>query len=656
MPKQFTGSVDAPANLRFGANEFVDDSNSLEQLPAAAKALATASTNLVLHSFADQQNAEITKQDELYSEARTAKQGMYDSALAGDTAAVNEYASKLSDLKVAERQGAISGTNSQIRQETLLKSYINRYPHLEETIRQQYSSTRARAQSEREQFKDPIEAGMDALLERSYAAGRNPARQIEFEQGKADLEMKKEMLTYNSMLGTNIQPDVDVLFENQGRLGAVMDVQNYISQLVNDSVASGREISADEAKAGLRTRAELYKRDWRIYLSDIISKSKTPEAVLSKEYVDGKLSEIDKIFNDQASMIDSVDTLNALARASEISKHRTLNEIAEIHPVFGMLARLSPNTIGEVVFDRFSERKRIFLNGGMSALQIEKEKSTGIDSALIDFQIPLFGTYKKDGKAQARDLETSFQRGAALQPSGSTQLDAARVGLVTSTVLESGTAFDEEQKANALRSAVESEKQLSRPGEYFAPSHTFYTNPARAQELRENPRAKMEMTQTLENDAPGIVANVRDPVELGALFFKPQMEAEANNARSHSRASKTPWDLYPAGGPWGSSLIPASQAMPPQMASTWLGRISRGAQNHPGGTGLATPTGRAPLRQSGGIGVIIGALNNDYWIWRNMHGAASAEAHARDIMEEINKSMKEMTEPAKDAQQVDMTD
>jgi hypothetical protein len=628
MPKQFTGSVDVPANMRFGADEFVDTSNPLEQLPGAADAFAKATSGLVLRSFADKQNEEISKQDELYTQARAAKQGMYDSALAGDTAAVNEYSSKLSDLKIAERQGAISGSNSQIRQETLLKSYINRYPHLEETIRQQYSSTRARAQAEREQFKDPIEAGMDALLERSYSAGRNPARQVEFEMAKADMETKKEMLSYQSMLGTSIQGDVDVLFENQGRHGAIMDMQNYISTVVTDSETTGREINADEARAGLRTRAELYKKDWRIYLADVLSRSDTPDAVLSKEYVDGKMREIDKIFDDQASLIDSVDTLKALDRASKITQFKTLNEIAEIHPVIGMLVRAAPDKAVELVVKNYDRNKTIFMTGGMSSLQLEKEKSLDIDAAIIDFHIGLFGQYRKNGDAQARDLSTVMERGEALTTSGSPRLDAARIGMHTATVLGSDQ-FDEEQKANALRSAVETEKQLSKPGEYYAPSSTFYTDPLRAKELRENPRAKQEMTQTLENDAPGIINSVKEPEELEAMFFTPQLEREG--------ASNQPWKVYPAGGPWGSSLIPASQVMPPTSAGSTLGRLVRGAK--------------------GNIGIIVGALNNDYWIWRNMHGAASADAHAKDIVENlINAKLKEQAESTADAQTVDMTD
>jgi hypothetical protein len=627
MPKQFTGSVDAPSDIRFGADEYVDTSNALEQLPAAADAFAKATSSLVLRSYSEQQQSAINQQEELYTEARAAKRGMYEGALAKDTVSVNEYAQKLEDLKIAERQGAITGSNSQIRQETLLKSFINRFPHLEEEFRQKYSSTRARAQAEREQFKDPIEKGMDALLERSYAQGRNPVRQIEYEQAKADLEMKKEMLSYRSMLGQSIQNDVDILFENQGRHGAIMDVHDYISSVVNMADQGGTEIDAEQAKADLRTRAELYKRDWRIYLADVISKSETPSAVLSKEYVDGKMKEIDQIYNDQISTIDSFDTLRQLKRASEITQYKTLNEVAEVSPLIGFFVKAAPDVAIDQVLKGYDRTKRMVQNGGMAAIQVLKDQSPNYDSEIIDFHLKMMGSYFKDGRAQQKDFDRSMNLGAGLAPSGSTQLDAARVNLVTQTVLEN-PGFDPEVKANAVRSAVESEKQLSRPGEYLAPSRSFYTDPIKRKTLQENPRAKQEMTQTLENDAPGILNSFQNVEGLSTLRFATQLEQDLG--------MREPWLAYPTGGPWSSTLVSNPRDMN-RAGGTWIEGLGRLA---------------------GSPSAVVAALNNSYWVYRTMHGPQAAEQYANDIQELIEERLTTAKEEAEEEEvpTVDLTD
>lgn len=621
MPTNFTGNVDTPTNIRFGADEFVDSSNSLEQLPAAADALAKGTSNLVLQGYQKQQAAAVASQEELYGQARMAKRGLHQSLLEKDEAAFNEYAKKLEDLKIAERQGAISGTNSQVRQETLLKSYINRFPHLEEELRQSYSRTRATAQSAREQFKDPIEKGMDALIERAYSQGRSPVRQIEFEQMRDDLSMKKENLSYRSMLGQSIQNDVDVLFENQGRMGAIMDVQQYISDTVNRAEATGGEIDAMQAKADLRVRAELYKREWRLYLADVVSKSDNPSAVLSKEYVDGKMAEIDQIYNDQAAMIDSFDTLRAFQRASEITQYKTLNEISQVSPLIGFFVKAAPDVAIDQVLKGYDRTKRIVQNGGMAAIQLLKDQSNNYDSDIIDFHIKMMGNYFKDGRAQARDMDRAMNLGGALSPSGSVQLDAARVNLVASTVL-SNEAFDDDHKANVIRSAVESEKQLSRPGEYFAPSRSFYTDPDKRRTLQQNERAKQEMTQTLDNGVPGILDAFRSVDDLGTLNFATDLERD--------QSMREPWSSYPTGGPWSSTLVQNPRDF-----------------NRAGGTLLG-----AAGKMTGNAAALIAALNNDYWIYRTMHGAAAAEQRANETFAEIERRQ---TEAAK-AAEADLTD
>jgi hypothetical protein len=257
----------------------------------------------------------------------------------------------------------------------------------------------------------------------------------------------------------------------------------------------------------------------------------------------------------------------------------------------------------------------------MAALQVRKAQSLDYDADLIDFHLKMFTGFMKDGNAQKRDFQTAMERGSGLPPSGSPELDAARVNMVTQTALDGD--FDEETKANVLRSALETEKQLSRPGEYLAPSRAFYTEPARAKELRQNPRAKQEMTQTLDNDAPGIINAVKNTEDLQSLTFAPQMEREG----------REPWLAYESGGPWSSSLIPPRTNN--KLGGTFLGSMVRGV---------------------GDMSGIVAALNNDYWVYRNMHGAAAAEQHVDQIMELINGRTAEESEESGEIPTFDLTD
>src|SRR5690606_22025405 len=134
MPQQFTGTVESPTDLQFGADEFVDASNSLEGLSEGARALADLSGHFIRKNLQEDLLAEEANAENRESELRRLKQEWYQAADRRDEEQVNNFGQQIEELIIAERQGAISGSNASIRKEALLRSYINRFPHREEEL------------------------------------------------------------------------------------------------------------------------------------------------------------------------------------------------------------------------------------------------------------------------------------------------------------------------------------------------------------------------------------------------------------------------------------------------------------------------------------------------------------------------------------------
>lgn len=606
MPKQFTGEVSPPADMKFGADQFVDTSNPLEALPQTMKQLEAASHGLVLQSVSKQFQAEQTGQDELYSQARQAKRGLYDASLAGDEQAISKYSSQLENLKIAERQGAISGQNSQIRQESLLKQTINRYPHLEEEIRQTYSSTRARAQSEREQFKDPIEEGMDDLIKRATSAGRSPAQQLDIEKSQQDFTTFSQNTQMRAMLGNDLQNEFSAAIDKDFGNMAFAEMTNWLNWAQNMS-QQNPDFNAEQAKAQFQILKGQVLGQFQQSVNNMLRNSPNPDAVLSRDFIVSKRNEIAKQFDDFASGIDSMDTLKAKQRAMELGKYRGLEKLRQYDPLIAWMVTVNPDKAPDFVFTDWEKTRNVMVNGGISRLNVLIDNATGPEATRMRFQRDMLSGW--DGLSQRDYMEKMAGQGGVPESTGEPIVDATRVNAVGSAVLNSNNVTPE-MKTNTASALMQAEQVYSKPGEYLAPSEVWYKDATRRATLRTNEGAKKEMTQNVESSTPGIIRNLEGSGSLEALSFTPQLEQD-------QKAGANPWSVYPSGGPWAASQGQVNSEI----------------------TALEAKSGMSsnPSNLSGKTINAVKALNNNYWIMRAMYGPAKAEDYSSEVKDLIEK-------------------
>lgn len=587
MPKQFVGSVDA--NIRSSSVEpYVNTEGTLGGLPAAAKLAAQVSTGLVLDSVKSGFEEDESRQDELYSQARKLKRGIYDAAVSGDEATINDFTTKLEDLKIAERQGAITGTNGQIRKESMLRTYINRYPHLEEQIRRQYSSTREAAQSAREQFKDPIEEGIDQLLTRSTAAGRSPAQQLDLENKIQDYTFKKQALEYKAALGVDIQDDMIEAF-NPYVVVAHEGLQTFLSALVRSGAESG-DLNAEMIAGRIDAAAGVAENAAYEEMISILRRSPHPDATMTPDFIKGQVGRIRKLYEDAKSSITGLDSLKLMSRQLEFSKQFGINQVAQYDPLLGLLMQVSPDSAGPFILNNWAPVKNAYVKGGLSRLKAQMDVAQGAPKVQLGLQMDYLNKWAKGPEAVA-DYKASIE-GGPIETSGNATVDAVRVNTITNSTLQSDLPDD--TKVKIAQSALSFEERMLSPGEYAPPSAAWYKDKDRITALNK-PKFAISMTKTVNSYVAGFIEQNNDLNSLGQITYSVNAEAEA-------KYRDAPWRAYSNGGPVSltTERIPTADNMPMNDKT------------------------RVDERN----------INDAYWIYRAMHGTREADTWVHNLLNE----------------------
>lgn len=606
MPREFSGNVQTPTDLRFGADEFVDDGgHDLDKVAKSLGALNTAMETQAVRQYRDQEQVEVNNQEELYGQARKLKRGIYDSALAGDDAAISDYTNKLENLKIAERQGAISGTNGQIRKESLLRTYINRFPHLEDELRRSYSSVHAQARAEREQFKDPIEEGIDDAIKQATASGMDVGEYLNMQHRQKKIELDTKELELQAKMGTNVENQVDNMFTDVVHTEQ-MRVNNLMERTIRELSQQGVEFNAEKVAGDINNWKQQAMIEARRVLYGIRDRSDYPDGVMSREFVDSRVKQIGDLYDEKVKFAGSFDTLKEYTRAREIGKERNIASLSKYDPMLGFMLSMDPEKAGEIVFKDWYPNEQVYLNGGLSRYNvlIQQADTAGdtMTGVRMRFQKNLLNSWYGDGKAVAHDVKRAMEDGEPPEPTGYPEVDANKLNMITTSMLNSPNVKPE-QKAKVASAALKAEKYWSGPGEYLAPSKLWYTDPARRNVLRANDPMRKEMTTNIENGTTDIVRQIDDPQIAAGMMFAPQMEEE-------TKFTREPWRAYRNGGPWSSPHINK-----PQVARS----TSMSAAN--------------PKTEQ-----TIKALNDSYWIMRGMHGPQKAEEWAMQVQDLLGQA------------------
>lgn len=611
MPSNFNSAAPTvqvgPGSFREQA--YVDSQGDLEGLPEALGQAAELSSDLVVANFERRADTELANQEEMYSKARQLKRNIYDAGLVGDQKAELEFQSQLEDLKIAERQGAISGSNSQIRQESTLKTYINRYPHLEDRFRKSYSSTRARAEASREQFEDPIEAGMDELLKRATSNGRAVGAQLAVERAEQQLASDMKNLEYKAKLGANLETDLDFTIQTSLVPLAVSSAQSFIKAGVQEFTQKGLDYDGAKAKADFIARGKLEAATAVQQIYQLIGKANSPNVQISRQFLEDKRAQIEKVFTDiaETGVFDSFDSLKSMQRSMEIGSIRSIQELGRFSPVLAEIAKRNPEQAGEIIFKDFSRSMELYKKGRRDLLvALGDNASNAIDASRLKYQLAIIDQWS--GNELAADYR-NFTTAGTFQSTGDPGTDAAKLSVLVQTVLGSDKTTPED-KANGVKAALEAEKVHSPNGTDFAPSGVWYKDPVRRKALQTNEQAKQDFTKVIDDAAANIVSNGAQLLGK-SLVFAPQPEFED---------PKQPWKFYSNGGPFGAP-DQSNRGAPPTAFVPGLGGMP---------TAVADPA-RATIKN----------LNNMYWSYRMLYGRAAAERWAFQIIDESAAVRKE---------------
>lgn len=614
MPREFTGSLDTPTNMRFGADEFVSGESPWAGVVKPLENLAAATNNLALQSMQNAQEQEIGKQDEYYAEARQLKRKIFDSAQSGDAQAEAEYMGKLENLKIAERQGAISGTNAQVRKESLLRSYINRFPHLEEQLRRQYSSTSYMARlerAEREQFKDPIETGVDEAIKTATSLGMGVGEYLNLQRRLKVIDVNTKELELQAKMGANVENEVDQLFNDNVVQVSSSTAGNFLSRTIKEYEAKGIEFDAGKIGLDLEFLKQQEMVNARRALYGIRDRSSFPDGAMSREFIESKIKQIEKVYDDVKPHLESFDTLKAYERIRKIGTERALNTLGSYNPLAAFMISIDPSKAA-FMFQDFDKNLNVFKTSGMSRLDalrdIAIKAGDAFEATRLRFQKDLIRQWYQNGDAVAQDFRDVVEHGVPPQQMGDVEVDAHRLNAVTSSALGSPNV-PIENKVKTAKAALAAEQQWSGPGEYLAPTMLWVTDPNKSKMLQ-NPEFKAEMTQNLDNSVAGLSRKITSPEMAKGLNFVTDLEREQQFGRE-------PWKAYPTGGPW----IHQAETSGKNAASRKMAEQS--------------DVGDADFAPD--IRPLLDALNHEYWIYRKMHGAAAAEEWAnqfRTIVEE----------------------
>lgn len=619
MPQQFTGTVDTPRDLQFGADEYVDSSNSLEGLTEGAKALAATTGYMVQKKLQSDLLAEDANVQAKESELRRLKQQWYQAAEARDEEQLAQFGKQIEELTIAERQGAINGTNASIRKESLLRSYINRFPHREEELRQVYSATRRALQEARaERVSDPFEEAYDDIIKESVARGKTPIQVLEDRQ-KADANQRTlQDLQVKAALGADIAPQIEQNFD-QNVLPRLHNIMFGVIDEEYQKVVLGQ---GDVDVMNVKRKLEAIRQNARYQVSktlnDLVAQTEEPGAVLPLEVRNAQIAKVDNMFNSMMPYLENIDTLKQMGRNLEHLKHKTMDELMQVDPMLRMLISIGAvDWAGKFLAEDYPQVANMAATMGPAGLQAFIDNApTAMERNRRKFQARMLGL-DYSPEERAADLKGVVETGSPPAQTGDPYVDAGRLIQNTDPIIKSKHT-PPEAKRNAGVAILEAEK---RETTYLAPGAHWYKDRDKLELLRSSPELMARMEDELAGSAATMTRKISEHPEIAeSLTFAPQLESETDH--------RQPWRAYPSGGPftivrWEEN--PANVDFQQVSQLPVFGPMVRDRQ------------------------VILDTLNNMYWLVRGMKGPAAAEDWAMEVLAQRDADMQAKTEEAQAA-------
>lgn len=308
MPTKFTGVIDGPQNPTATREQYFGDATGVaKNIETMASVAGQMQDERILSKFQDSILGETPDTSEYDSQLRDVKQRLYDASSRNDKEAMANYIGQLEKLRRAESSGVMSPTASSLRLQMLTKEWANRYPHLATKFKTLYNEAASGGYGGKSAPEDPVQKGIDEVLQESFRTGRSVA-DIWEDRRIADTDAR---LTHQINIKMKMGDDVKPELENQAT--------NFVTALVKKA----REGMIAEAKAG-----NLDGANWTIQLGEardfakkeLMNKFAEIEkngVILGREWKDGVLNSTLKAFDDLAAAAQRADSSDRAGRMAD---------------------------------------------------------------------------------------------------------------------------------------------------------------------------------------------------------------------------------------------------------------------------------------------------------------------------------------------------
>lgn len=603
MPRNFTGQIDTVEPTQVPGTS-IGVVNPLEGLDQAAQAADSALAGYALRGLEGELGSQETEQDAfLYDKSRELKRKMVEAGQQGNQDAVNRYVSELERLKVAERQGVIGPAAVETRRATIAKDYITRFPHLAADIKKIYNTTGGGSGgggSSKEQFKDPVEDAQDKLITEWQATGGViPLDEfIDIQTQKVRHQALSDTIDLRAKLGRVSELDLDGIA--QASLVEAVSATQVVRRTAIAQSERGGEFDSARVRAEMEGVRDQHVLALRSKLMGYLTRSSQAPGsigapIVSPEFINSKLAELSKIYDDATKGVESLDQVKTMTRFNELAKLKGIENIRSLDATTAFVLTMAPDKAVDVLGEikkAFEANATGFLSQ-FSAVSASPLARTAIEQVKKNPNITYGAFMNAVINGDFGDIEASTPQARAI---------------ITRSIRDTAIgnpSVPQEAQNNVAVAAYVDEKRVTGRG---IPISAWYRDPKLANQLSTNPELKRMAEQDVSSEAVNIVLDLVDTGLVGKVTFKPQPELHGSK----------PWEFYKEGGPF---------SVPPTTGGYAIGNVAGASA------------------QAGAAGKVLAKLNDGWNTIRASSGEAEANKWANDIMAKLDKKTRDLPPP-----------
>lgn len=362
MPNNFTGVLSGPQNPTASKESYIGSATDIGQSVAEiARVGGGLQDQRILSKYQSDLLANSGDKDQYNGALRDLNQKLYDASSRNDKAAMTEYMTQLEKLRRGEMSGIMSPTASSLRIQMLTKEWANRYPHLASQFKAIYNEQGAGGYGGSADAEDPIQKGMNEVLQESMQTGKTVAEIWEQRDLADEVEVLRNRLEIKKLQGENIKPELERV-ANATMRAALMDLPNALITEARAGNLDGTNwaVQLENAKVILGGKLE-----------DIFAEHERKGVVLGREWKDSVVQQQMKVIDGMISAAKSADSSDKAARlaknANEVRGSELEKFLIEMYGYNGAIMVKYPAAV-ELAKDLITAQRALSKGGGSRAL------------------------------------------------------------------------------------------------------------------------------------------------------------------------------------------------------------------------------------------------------------------------------------------------